>query len=97
MKTVLLHDQPLSGNGTGTGAKRFGRGRITGLALIALLTLALGYLHFSGGSKPVSVPSNAHPGQLTLERCNYTTEDGSSAADCGTLVDPRTATIRTRA
>ena len=60
MKTVLLHDQPLSGNGKGTGAKRFGRGRITGLALIALLTLVLGYLHFSGGSKPVSVPSNAH-------------------------------------
>ena len=57
MKTVLLHDQPLSGNGNrGTGAKRFGRGRITGLALIALLTLALGYLHFSGGSKSVSVP-----------------------------------------
>jgi pimeloyl-ACP methyl ester carboxylesterase len=88
MKTVLLHDQPLSGNGKGAGAKRFGRGQITSLALIALLALALGYLHFSGGSKPVSVPSNAHPGQLTLERCNYTTEDGTSAADCGTLVVP---------
>ncbi len=40
----------LSSNGKKTVAKRFGRGRITGLALIALLTLALGYLHFSGGS-----------------------------------------------
>ena len=37
MKTVLLHDEPLSGNGNyKTGGKRFGRGRIAGLALIAL-------------------------------------------------------------
>ena len=88
MKTVLLHDQPLSSNGKGTVAKRFGRGRITGLALIALVTLALGYLHFAGGSKSVSVPAGAHAGQLTLKSCNYTTENGSSAADCGTLVVP---------
>ena len=61
MKTVLLHNQPLSGNGNHrTGAKRFGRGRITGLALIALVTLGLGYLHFAGGSKSVSVPAGAH-------------------------------------
>ena len=51
MKTVLLHDQPLSGNGKHS-AKRFGRGRIAGLTLIALLTLGLGYLHVSGGSNP---------------------------------------------
>ena len=47
----------LSSNGKKTVAKRFGRGRIIGLALIALLTLALGYLHFAGGSKSVSVPA----------------------------------------
>ena len=89
MKTVLLHDQPLSGNGSHRNrAKRFGRGRITGLTLIALLTLGLGYLHFTGGSKSVSVPAGAHAGQLTLESCNYTTENGTSAADCGTLVVP---------
>ncbi len=78
----------LSGNGKRTVAKRFGRGRITGLALIALLTLALGYLHFAGGSTSVSVPAGAHAGQLTLKSCNYTTENGTSAADCGTLVVP---------
>src|SRR6202050_3888701 len=78
----------LSSNGKKTVAKRFGGGRITGLALIALLTLALGYLHFSGGSTSVSVPSGAHAGQLTLKSCNYTTENGTSAADCGTLVVP---------
>ena len=47
--------------------KHFGRGRATGLVLIALVALGLGYLHFSGGSDPVSVPSGAHAGQLTLE------------------------------
>ena len=83
MKTVLLHDQPLSGRGNHrTGAKRFGRGRIAGLILIALLTLGLGYLHFAGGSKSVSVPSGAHAGQLTLKHCTY----GNEPADCGTLV-----------
>ena len=75
MKTVLLHDQPLSDNGNHrTGAKRFGRGRIAGLILIALLTLGLGYLHFAGGSTPVSVPSGAHAGQLTLKHCTYGNE-----------------------
>src|ERR1700690_3267300 len=71
-----------------TVAKRFGGGRITGLALIAVLTLALGYLHFAGSSTAVSVPAGAHAGQLTLKNCTYTTESGTSAADCGTLVVP---------
>ena len=78
----------LSSNGKKTVAKRFGRGRITGLALIAVLTLALGYLHFAGSSTAVSVPAGAHAGQLTLKSCTYTTEKGASAADCGTLVVP---------
>src|ERR1700734_775304 len=78
----------LSSNGKKTVAKRFGGGRITGLALIAVLTLALGYLHLSGGSKSVSVPSGAHAGQLTLKSCTYKTEKGAEAADCGTLVVP---------
>ena len=37
---------------------------------------------------PVSVPSGAHAGQLTLKPCTYATERGSYAADCGTLVVP---------
>ena len=85
MKTRLLHDQPLSGNGNHrTGPKRFGRGRIAGLILIGLLTLALGYLHFAGRSASVSVPAGAHAGQLTLKHCTY----GNEPADCGTLVVP---------
>jgi pimeloyl-ACP methyl ester carboxylesterase len=62
--------------------KQFGRGRATGLVLIALVALGLGYLHFSGGTDTVSVPSGAHAGQLTLESCTYANEP----ADCGTLV-----------
>ena len=69
--------------------RRFSRGRITGLILIAVLTLGLGYLHFAGSSSTsVSVPAGAHAGQLTLKSCNYTTENGTSAANCGTLVVP---------
>src|SRR3984885_11803263 len=78
----------LSSNGKKTGAKRFGRARITGLTLIALLTLALGYLHFAGSSTAVSVPAGAHAGQLTMHPCTYPTEKGAYAADCGTLVVP---------
>ena len=68
--------------------RRFSRGRITGLTLIAVLTLGLGYLHFVGGSTAVSVPAGAHAGQLTLKSCTYHTEKGTDAADCGTLVVP---------
>lgn len=83
------HDPPLSSNGKKTVAKRFGRGRITGLAVIAVLTLGLGYLHFAGGSTSVSVPAGAHAGQLTaFKSCTYNTEKGAYAADCGTLVVP---------
>src|SRR5215218_10055807 len=66
--------------------RRFGRGRITGLTVIALVTLGLGYLHFAGGAESVSVPSGAHAGQLTLKSCSYKTEKGAYRADCGTLV-----------
>ena len=31
--------------------RRFSRGRITGLTLIAVLTLGLGYLHFAGAAR----------------------------------------------
>src|SRR6201996_8480675 len=68
--------------------RRFSRGRITGLALIAVLPLALGYLHFAGSSTAVSVPAGAHAGQLTMHPCSYSTRNGTSAADCGTLVVP---------
>ena len=68
--------------------RRFTRGRITGLTLIAVLTLGLGYLAFASGSTAVSVPAGAHAGQLTLKSCTYNTEKGAYAADCGTLVVP---------
>ena len=71
-----------------TTTRRFSRGRITGLTLIAVLTLGLGYLHFAGSSTAVSVPAGAHAGQLTLKSCTYNTEKGAYAADCGTLVVP---------
>jgi pimeloyl-ACP methyl ester carboxylesterase len=68
--------------------KAFGPARIVALALISLTTLALAYLHFSGGDDAVSVPSGASAGQLKLHPCHYATENGSYRADCGTLVVP---------
>jgi pimeloyl-ACP methyl ester carboxylesterase len=66
--------------------------RVVALLLIALMVLGLGYLRFAPGASAVSVPAGAHAGQLTLEPCNYATEDGSYAADCGTLVVPENRT-----
>src|SRR4051812_41913861 len=71
-----------------TSTRRFGRGRITGLVLIGLVTLGLGFLRFASGGESVSVPAGAHAGQLTLDSCSYATEHGAYRADCGTLVVP---------
>src|SRR3984885_7907170 len=69
--------------------RRFSRGRIIGLALIAVLTLGLGYLHFArSSSASVSVPAGAHAGQLTLKSCTYNPEKVAEAAARGTLVGP---------
>jgi pimeloyl-ACP methyl ester carboxylesterase len=62
--------------------------RIVALALIALVIGGLAYLHFGTGDSAVSVPSGAKAGDLTLERCDSATEDGTHEADCGTLVVP---------
>src|SRR5262245_46462617 len=60
--------------------------RVVALALLALATPGLAYVHFASGDAPVRVPSGAHAGQLTLHPCRYGTTDGSYPADCGTLV-----------
>ena len=68
--------------------RRLGFARITGLILIAIVALALGYVKVASGGGTVSVPAGAYAGQLTLHPCSYGTEQGSYAADCGTLVVP---------
>src|SRR3954454_2817219 len=62
-------------------------GRIVALALIAVVVGGLAYLRFAP-TDSISVPAGAQAGDLTLEDCTYATEDGSYAADCGTLVVP---------
>jgi pimeloyl-ACP methyl ester carboxylesterase len=71
-----------------SATRPFTPARIVALALIAVVIAGLAYLRFGPESEPVSVPAGAKAGDLILERCNYTTEDGSYAADCGTLVVP---------
>src|SRR5215207_6332645 len=62
--------------------------RVIALALVALLVAGLVYLRFAPGASPVAVPEGASAGELILEPCEYATENGSYAADCGTLVVP---------
>src|SRR5438045_2514916 len=62
--------------------------RIGALALIGLAVLGLAYLRLAPDGGSVSVPEGARVGQLTLHPCHYGTENGSYAADCGTLVVP---------
>jgi pimeloyl-ACP methyl ester carboxylesterase len=70
----------------GSTTRPFSKARIVALALIGAASLGLAYLHFATAKDSVSVPSGAHAGQLKLHPCHYPTEDGSYAADCGTLV-----------
>jgi pimeloyl-ACP methyl ester carboxylesterase len=69
-------------------ARVFTTGRIVALALIGLLVLGAVTLRYTSGSTPVSVPDGAQAGQLTLSHCDYPTQNGTYAADCGTLVVP---------
>ena len=62
-------------------------GRITGLLLIGLVVLGLGYLRVSSADA-VSVPAGAKAGDIVMKPCTYGTEDGGYQADCGTLVVP---------
>jgi hypothetical protein len=60
--------------------------RIVALVLIALAVAGLAYLRYRPSDSTVTVPSRAKAGDLTLESCDYTTDNGSYAADCGTPV-----------
>jgi pimeloyl-ACP methyl ester carboxylesterase len=71
-----------------TAHKALGPARVAALVVIAIAVSALAYLRFAPDAGPVSVPSGAHAGQLTMKPCTYATEGGSYRADCGTLVVP---------
>ena len=58
------------------------------MLLITILAIGLAYVKVASGGDKVSVPAGAKAGQLTLHPCHYGTEQGSYAADCGTLVVP---------
>jgi uncharacterized membrane protein YdfJ with MMPL/SSD domain/pimeloyl-ACP methyl ester carboxylesterase len=68
--------------------RRLGAARVTGLFLIVIVALGLAYVKAASGEDKISVPAGAKAGQLTLHPCHYGTEQGSYAADCGTLVVP---------
>jgi pimeloyl-ACP methyl ester carboxylesterase len=69
-------------------ARIFTPARVVALALCAVLVFGLFFLRFAPEGKAVSVPAGAKAGDLILKPCSFATEDGSYAADCGTLVVP---------
>ena len=66
----------------------FTASRIVALAVIALLVAGLAYVRFAPGGESIYVPAGAKAGDLIQNPCTYPTENGSYAADCGTLVVP---------
>jgi pimeloyl-ACP methyl ester carboxylesterase len=64
------------------------RTRIVALTLIGVVALGLAYLKLGSVEDRASVPAGAIAGDLLLDPCTYSTEDGDYAADCGTLVVP---------
>ncbi|HEV8564272.1 MAG TPA: hypothetical protein VGR41_05120, partial [Actinomycetota bacterium] len=66
----------------------FTRTRIVALSLIGVVVLGLAYLKLGAADDPISVPAGAMAGDLLLDPCTYSTENGNYAADCGTLVVP---------
>jgi len=64
------------------------RTRIVALVLIGLVLLGLAYVRLATAEETVTVPKGALAGDLLLDPCTYSTERGSYAADCGTLVVP---------
>src|SRR5262245_48556491 len=66
--------------------RAFTPARVIALAVIAVVVFGLAYLRLAPGATPISVPPGAKAGDLTLKPCTYATEQGTSAADCGTLV-----------
>ena len=71
--------------------------RITGLALVALAALGLGYLRFASAAGTVSVPAGAHAGQLTLHPCATAPRRAASRPTAAPSSCPRTGTTRTAA
>jgi pimeloyl-ACP methyl ester carboxylesterase len=82
--------EPRAREGPGAALKGLAmtRTRIVALALIGVALLSLAYLKLATADEPVSVPKGALAGDLILDPCTYSTENGSYAADCGTLVVP---------
>ena len=83
-----IDDEPEPEPAPRKSKRRLGAARVTGLLLIAILALGLAYLKLASGGDKVAVPAGAKAGQLSLHPCRYGTEQGSYAADCGTLVVP---------
>jgi pimeloyl-ACP methyl ester carboxylesterase len=70
--------------------RRFTSARTAALVLTVIVVAGLINLGISPDTGKVSVPEGASVGDLILEPCEYTGENGRYPADCGTFVVPET-------
>jgi pimeloyl-ACP methyl ester carboxylesterase len=71
-----------------TARRAFTASRIVALVVIGMLVLGLAYLRYTPAESVVTVPDGASAGDLSLAPCEFETESGSDAAECGTIVVP---------
>jgi pimeloyl-ACP methyl ester carboxylesterase len=83
----LMKQEGFSTRSDRSTPRAFTPARVVALVVIAAAVASLAYLRFSPDD-PVSVPSGAKAGDLSLESCSYKTEQGKYSAECGTLVVP---------
>ena len=67
--------------------------RIVALAVMAVLVAGLVRLGMQPDRSDASVPDGAKAGDLAFARCDFPTEAGAMAADCGTLVVPEPSAL----
>jgi pimeloyl-ACP methyl ester carboxylesterase len=84
----MVNPGPHAGPGLTPKGLAMTRTRIVALTLIGLVALGLAYLKLGSAEDRPTVPAGALAGDLLLDSCTYSTEDGSYAADCGTLTVP---------
>lgn len=86
--------EPAHSPETGSKTRAFTPARVIALVVIGVLIAGLVWLRTMPDPDSASVPDGAEAGDLTLEPCDYTTDEGTYAAECGTLVVPENRTDR---
>jgi hypothetical protein len=83
--TLSSTDRPRTTKGT--AQRRWPVSRTLALVITAGIVAALVFLAVRP-QNTMAVPDGARAGDLSMQKCDYTTEAGTVRAECGTLVVP---------